>query len=232
MKRRVAALVLLMVLGPAVCVSASEENLPEEGTRQLVFGFSGWNLTNYKGGIGIRYFLREKTALRFGLGFGWTKDDDTGWDHDVYEQHGVEQTINDNDGSTFSVGLGTVLERHFTSSMKVRPYAGLGVFWWYDKSESDERLNRTDVDYARSYEYESKGYTVEGLVLAGLEWHFAPNMSLGGEYRMSLTYSRMEYDRTEIRTDADDERRSTEHDTRKDYRLTVDASRLWLSIAF
>jgi hypothetical protein len=78
---------------------------------------------------------------------------------------------------------------------------------------------------------DTDGYTIEGLLLAGLQWHFLPNMSLGGEYRVSLTYSREEHDSRDTHT-GEDNNSSTGHDIRKDYRLTVDASRLWLSITF
>jgi len=232
MKTYVVVLALLMVLVSAICASASDENLPARGARRLMFGFSGWGLSNYKGGVGLRYYLRENTALRFGLDVNWSKDDDTGWDHDVYEEDEPEQSAYTTERSTFSVGLGTVLERHFRSSHRVRPYAGLGMFWWYDKSDRDETFERTDEDYTRTSVFESRGYTIEGLLLAGLQWYFAPNMSLGGEYRVSLTYSRTEQDSKGTRTETNDDYSSTDHDTRKDYRLTVDASRLWLSIAF
>jgi len=72
MKKYVALLVLFMVLGSCVCASASEENLPVKGTKQLMFGFSGCHLNEYRGGIGFRYYLREKTVLRFGLDVNWS----------------------------------------------------------------------------------------------------------------------------------------------------------------
>ncbi|MFC1799517.1 outer membrane beta-barrel protein [Candidatus Eisenbacteria bacterium] len=228
MKTCVVALVVLMVLGSCVSASGSEENLPVKGTKQLMFGFSGWGLSNYKGGVGLRYYIREKTALRFGLDVNWSKDDDFGWRQDDNQADAPELVTDTLDRSAFSVGVGAVLERHFRSSWSVVPYAGLGAFWWYDKYKSDEAFEREQRDEAGSSVYESKGHTVEGLLLAGLQWHFAPNMSLGGEYRLSLKYSRKEYDST--RTYFDGLR--VEHDTRKQYDLTVDASRLWLSIAF
>jgi len=101
------------------------------------------------------------------------------------------------------------------------------MFGWYETSQSD------NVEYSEHTWYslrESEGYAVEGLLLAGLQWHFAPNMSLGGEYRMSLEYSYKEYDATSPPHGYGYDR--TTHDTRKQYDLTVDASRLWLSIAF
>jgi hypothetical protein len=126
-----------------------------------------------------------------------------------------------------------MLERHFRPASNVRPYAGLGVFGWYDRSKSDRtvysRIIRTEErDNTRTDVNEASGYTIEGSLLAGLQWHFAPNMSLGGEYRMSFTYSHLKRDGTET----DDDRRSTDHDTWKEYGLDVDASRLWLSVAF
>ncbi|MGD8628653.1 MAG: hypothetical protein PVH52_06190, partial [bacterium] len=158
MKRHIVGLVLLMVLGSSAYASASGENIPAKGTKQVMFGFSGWSLSNYKGGIGLRYYVGENTALRFGFDVNWSKDDDTGWDHDVYEQHGTEQSTYAYEWSTFSVGLGTVLERHFTSSERVRPYAGLGMFLWYDRFESDETSSHTYTDYARTSVADTDGY--------------------------------------------------------------------------
>ncbi len=229
MKTCVVALVVLMVLGSCVSTSASEENLPVKGTKQLMFGFSGWGLSSYKGGVGLRYYIREKTVLRFGLDINWMKNDDSGWRHEVHGGDDPELITDTLERSEFSVGAGAVLERHFRSSWSVVPYAGLGAFWWYDKYKSDEAYERERRDETGGRVYESKGHTVEGLLLAGLQWHFAPNMSLGGEYRLSLKYSRKENDSTRSYSYG---LTTVDHDTRKQYDLTVDASRLWLSIAF
>ncbi|MGD8628486.1 MAG: outer membrane beta-barrel protein [bacterium] len=230
MKRYIGLMVLLMVLASTPGASASEDRLPAKGTKQLIFGFSGWRLDQYKGGIGLRYYLRENTALRFGLDVTWSKDDDTGWDHAVYETQETRQRTYTAEQSAFSVGLGTMLERHFGSSWKVVPFAGLGVFGWYDKSNRDSRTVSTrGTDVSTSNEVrESKGYTIEGILLAGLQWHFAPNMSLGGEYRIKLRYYYVEIDRDY--TDWDSQ--STDYDAYKDYDLTLDSSQLWLAISF
>ncbi len=226
MKKYVALLVLFMVLGSSVCSSASEENLPVKGTKQLMFGFSGWNLNDYRGGIGFRYYLREKTVLRFGLDVGWRRNDNEDWSVRTYEGEDPDAKTGTLLSSSTSIGLGAVLERHFRSSWNVVPYIGLGMFGWYDKSKTDEVDYHSD--YTNYHWREGKGYSIEGLLLGGLQWHFAPNMSLGGEYRMSLKYSHSEYE-----TAYEDYGYSrTTSETRKSYNLKVDASRLWLSIAF
>jgi len=228
MKTCMVALALLMVLGACVSVSASGENLPAKGTRQVMFGFGGGHLGNYEGGIGLRYYVREKTVLRLGLDVGWTKDDDTGWDHDIDEGEDPRQTTYTQDASSFSTGLGAMLERHFRSTSSMVPYVGLGAFYRYDKSRSEETFYREWRDETSSYVYESNSHSIEGVLLGGLQWHLAPNMSLAGEYQAKLRYSDREYERTQSR-DGDHYR---EYDSAADYDLTFDTSRLWLSIAF
>jgi opacity protein-like surface antigen len=236
MKRSIAVLVLMMVLASALGASASEENIPTGGTKQMMFGFSGWYLNEYKSGIGLRYYLRKETALRFEVDVKWTKDDDTGWVQEVRETEDPRQHTYVRGASTFSAGAGTMLERHFRYAWNVVPYAGLGVFGRYDKYEHDEAYDSSDREYTTAYTYESKGYTIEGLLLAGLQWHFAPNMSLGGEYRIKVKYSYREYEDTYSREDRytndHEDRHRTDYDARKDWNLTLDSSALWLAISF
>jgi hypothetical protein len=235
MKKYLVSLILLMVLASALGASASgasasEGSIPAKGTRQLIFGFSGWYLDQYKGGVGLRYYLRDNTALRILLDVSWAKDDDTGRDHNFdNELETMERTQND-ERSSFSVGLGTMLERHFRSSWKIVPFAGFGVFGWYDKHESDYRTAirmGTSIRTSNNVR-ESDGYTIEGILLAGLQWHFAPNMSLGGEYRIKMKYSYVEYEREY----GDWDSHSTDYDTYTDYDLTLNSSQLWLGISF
>jgi hypothetical protein len=230
MRWHVTVMLLFTVIPASAWIAgASEENLPARGDKQVIFSFSGWHLTNYKGGIGARYYLGQKTALRFGLDFNWTRDDDTGWTHEDYEDEDRDPRLSTDNykSSTYSVGIGTILERHFPTSMDVVPLAGLGAFYWRDRSKyEDTYVNHRDETRENVREY--KGYTIEGILLAGLQWHFAPNMSLGGEYRVKLAYSYEDYERTVTEED----RVYQDYDSRTDYDLTVDSSMLWLAISF
>ncbi len=218
---------LALVIGTFDYVLANGENLPAKGTKELMFGFSGWYLGGYEGGVGFRYYLREKTALRLGVDIGWTKDDIASDDEEYREGFGTEWSNRTTDRSYFSLGIGGVMERHFISSSNLVPYAGVGLFGGIEKRDSDS-AEQDSNDGMSKYAYESTGYSVEGLLLFGLQWHFGPSMSLAGEYNISLRYFHEDYEYT---SGGDDWQR-TDYDTTKEYDLVLDSSRLWLSIAF
>jgi len=144
--------------------------------------------------LDFRYFMRDKFALRLGLGFGTrnrireTTSDTTGG------LPLIEEKIT-RIGSSWSIGLG--VEKHIiTRSTNVDPY--LSSMLWFAKSGGRKRVdyNKTTEKNGNYVEVNAETFNPKSLTFgftfgAGFFWYFHKNMALGGELGLnfSLTHS-------------------------------------------
>ncbi|MBU1243027.1 porin family protein [Myxococcota bacterium] len=169
---------------PAATPRAAEEVAPSgdtplaAGTKSLMFSFGGFAnggltsgaflavspddnmnpmnaLAQY--GIGGRYYLNEKLAVRGAFQFQTTTRDAEG-----------------NEDSYTMFGLGGGVQYHFITSGKVSVYAG-GMFGFYKGTLAEE--GQDDVDIT--------GFGLYGTL--GAEYYISRNLSFGAEYVIGFT---------------------------------------------
>jgi opacity protein-like surface antigen len=154
-----------------------------EGDKAMVFMFNGFDdlgLGGYMGdyGVGMRYYIADGTAVRFGLQFAnhsatyedfWGEGDDAELTESMY-------------------GVSAVYEKHLEAPCaSVSPYWGVGVAFqmlsteytlWpvaYDDYWDEWSVRDDETDKATRY----------GIFGAlGFEWAFTNCMTLGGEYML------------------------------------------------
>jgi hypothetical protein len=197
---------------------AEESNLPGVGTRQVMFGFSSWALGSYRGGAGLRTYVRDDIALRIGLVFGWSDGQ--------RDTENEDRRMRTGDRSNISLGIGALVERHFPAAWDVVPFVGTGVAFEYGSSMREERW--TDEDELRTWTYDLTGYSVRADLLGGIQWHFTEVLSLGGEYVFSFTYAWEDGEETDTQGGTSEVGRFTD----RSMSMGLNASHLWLSIGF
>jgi opacity protein-like surface antigen len=171
-------------IGVAVCmlaatVLAGGEPTTGMGTKQLVFQFNGLSalgLSSYNGGgIGFRYFFADGMAIRPGINVDYSKD----------TQKATSDLLRDGETTMTHFGFSLVLEKYLPTIKSVAPYVGIGAGFGYSKDDLTAPLQPKT----------SKEETVEtgtsfGLrAVAGFQWYFTDNISLGGEYFGAFTHS-------------------------------------------
>ena len=182
MKLRATVLLILAVVITAG-LAAGEEPYPyPAGEKQVVFGFSGWNLGSYEGGLGFRLFRPGRLAMLvmfdLGINSSWRESryDTTGWDYD---------------GTGVSFGVSYTLEKYLSTFHSVAPYVGLGAGYSYSWSEN-EYTDAYDVEDRETSKSTSHRAMLQGVL--GAEWAFTSGISLGARYymRLSRTWQRYE----------------------------------------
>lgn len=152
-----------------VATTALAAEVPtSRGDKAMVFMFNGLDDLSVDGyapyGIGMRYYIADGTAIRFGIQFGrYTHtDDDIDWE-DVDSDYGVE----------------AVYEKHMAGPCSsVSPYWGIGAGYATFTYKNTDFLDDTWTD---------SGTAFEGFGALGFEWGFTNCMTLGGEYRLGFT---------------------------------------------
>lgn len=180
-------IILVLAVFTAAGPASGEEPYPyAAGEKQVVFGFSGWNLGSYEGGLGFRLFRPGRLAMlvMFDLGISsmWRESryDTTGWDHD---------------GTGVSFGVSYTLEKYLSSFHSVAPYLGIGAGYSYSWSE-DEYTDAYDLEDRETSRSTSHRAMLQGVL--GVEWAFTSGISLGARYYMRLnrTWQRYEHNYT------------------------------------
>ncbi|MFC1799515.1 hypothetical protein ACFL2Z_01195 [Candidatus Eisenbacteria bacterium] len=184
----------------------------------MMFGFSGWELGGYRGGVGLRTYLRDNLALRLAGDFGWSNKTD----EDNMARLGQVLRYENSD---LSLGMGVALEKYLEPAWNVTPLIGVGLFASYENSR---HKTTRDVEYVWCRTEEMDMYSVETRLLTGLRWHFTKNLSLGGEYFISYVYTWGEWREQEVRGTPFQEEKLTTRGSA----IVVDVSHLWLSIRF
>ncbi len=229
MAKLLTAIVVCAVLGLGVGgeASACKSDSSRVGTKELVFTFDGWSLGAYGGGIGIRYFLRDDVALRPGLSLSVTDNTQS----DRHKSDGdTERGASESDG--LEVGMLVIAEKYLTEVHKVFPFVGCGLGYSYESRHQESWDYYYDEHYAYAYRYDVTGHSINVVGLAGVQWRFRENMSLGGQF--NITFTRSWEDRDEASVRHRDEETETTITNREDTStsLGINAGRLLVSVRF
>ncbi len=186
MKRNLLVYVSLMVcvtfflcLVPFIGASAEMEH-GKTGLRFSVQGLDFIGLGTVNGGIGIKYWMADNTALRFDLGMGVF---DTTW-----KSPDKDYTDEKWSGSEFSLGGG--VEYHLVVGKKLSPFVGAGISLRTGSRKLEpSTLKSENVSESEKWTRTSFG----GGVLLGAEFFMGSHLSLTGEYNLGLSVGTTKY---------------------------------------
>ena len=172
MKRCLIVACLLMLVASSVAGAATK------GSNELLFGFNGLsnlNASTFDGGIGVRHYVSDNMAYRpsVTLGFGSTKTDGVGG-------------FTDHKFTNNNIGISLAMEKHSGSSKTLSPYIGAGVgLTTFSNKEEFTHAAAPATGTPLSTTDSGMSYGVFGL--AGFQWFFTENISLGGEYQLGFS---------------------------------------------
>jgi opacity protein-like surface antigen len=168
------ALALVFVAG---AVQAADV-VTTAGSKALVFQFNGLSnlgLGTYNGGIGMRYYLKDKLALRPGLELGLSQDK---------TKAGISG-YSDDKVTDMGFGLSLALEKHMTPVQSISPYIGAGAGFNISNNKHEYSVSSNPTT-GTTLKVTDKGMGFGVFGLAGFEWGFTNSVTLGGEYRLGL----------------------------------------------
>jgi hypothetical protein len=180
-----------LLLAPALASAQSLSPNLAKGTKSLLFsfgGFSNLNAGNFDGGIGAKYYLKDKTALRVGLQLATA-------DQDLPANPGTGQQGTDGEASGNRLGISAALELH-RGSARANAYWGGGI--GFSKASTEVKspvigptTNQTTVKNDRNGESINGVTFLAGtgfnlFALAGAEFFLFQEVSLAAEYRLGF----------------------------------------------
>jgi hypothetical protein len=180
---------LAAVMVSCLCVSAAlaEGDLTSQGTKQVIFGFSGFTLSSYGAGVGIRYFFADGAALTPAVGISLERSDDNGTDYDT--RYYDEWDTSDERYTSFNAKM--TVEKYISESGDVLPYFGGGMGYTYRGGDRTAKYYSEDFDTtdpANIEDVDWTDHTVSLFFAFGFQWRFAEKVSLGGQYSLVLSH--------------------------------------------
>jgi len=225
----VTTLVLVLAAGLAVPVAA-EEDSKSEGVREVVFGFGGWSLASYNGGVGLRYFIEDGLAVRPGLDFGIY---DTSHDETDHYRGDVSSYAGDDQGA--SVGLSVFLEKYVAEVRRLAPFLALGLAYGYSSWDDNNRYSDYSdfgLESYRDYSYERTEHKVSLIGGFGLRWEFTDRITLGAQYNLTVAHSWLDGTNTRLSYGGHGSELETQDIERQDTTAGLDSGSLLLSLQF
>ena len=121
-------------------------------------------------GLGLKFYLSSKWAIRGSLHFGLVQVD-------------ASATTGTSKSTVYTFGFAPGLEYHFVNTKAVTAYfGGAAAFGLYNSS--------TPADaFGGSYATKVKGMVYSLALLFGVEFFLAENVSLGAEYQLGANYT-------------------------------------------
>jgi len=184
MRRFLLSLFLLMFIS-SLSFAQQNQGYFKAGSKALLFEFSGLadlGAGSYNGGLGGKYFLTNKMAIRGSLQFM-----DISQEIPYQGDGGLDGT---RDVNLF--GISGALEVHFDTS-RVNPYFGGGVGFAISSTErktaaadiTQQITVKNDVDGELGY---FGGTQLSIFAMLGVEVFIIDQLSLAAEYRLGYTY--------------------------------------------
>jgi outer membrane protein W len=169
-------------------VAAGNEVVREKGDVSLNFSFNGLVISDYKFGIGSKYWLTSDLAVAGSL-------DTANQENNAKTDYGSGvSTETDSDVRFYGLSLG--LEKHFKSRRNLSPY--LGVEAQYSKEYGSSNMvqaNGASTTIA-STDYTTRGYALNAVL--GVEYALNKNISLAADYSYGYRYSKRTNTSTDI----------------------------------
>jgi opacity protein-like surface antigen len=181
--------ILIAILALAGSVAFGQDVVPSvnAGSMGVLFQFSGLaNLAAgaYQGGIGGKFFLTDRTAIRVAAEFQYASDNDKA--HPTAGQRGIDGSAS---GTTF--GLLAAIEYHLGKG-RARPYVGAGAL--FSTTSTDYKPMVTGANPIQS-ETKNTPQTLGGITFTpattfgvagviGVEFFLYKELSISAEYQI------------------------------------------------
>jgi len=189
MKKLLPVLVLLLTSSLALGQGVNP-NL-NAGSTALLFTFDGFSTLragSFEGGVGAKYYLSPKMAVRGALLFANASED-------IPVNPPAGQTGQDGEQSATQFGVSAALELHL-SSKRASPYIGGGIGFSTTSTETKSPVIGASTNQV-TVENDDVGEVVNGVTylggntlslfaLAGVEFFLFNEVSLGAEYRLGI----------------------------------------------
>jgi len=188
-------------------IFADDNDYPGDGSSAILFEFNQISLSNFKGGVGGKFFHSDTRAFRIGL---------TGSFRHLQTDREQGQDITEN---SYSAGLRAGEFFHRNLRHYIRGYTGLELTVDYSRYKFEREENG-------AFPHEEKRRILRGSIgpVFGIEYFLTKNLSVAGEYALRLTALRTIEDRT-IDTE-------TRTDTTTQYLVGIQTGGIFLSIYF
>jgi len=175
MQRSIIFMLSTLILSTVSSAQSQPAKTISQGNKAILFNFTGLStiaLTGYQGGIGAKYFLSDEMAVRAMLDFGLNNTTTKG-------TAGFKDATND----ITAFGIGGGLEYHLPISTSVSPYLG-GVVSFITNNQTITPTVPNGVSATQN----KITTTTFGLgAIAGVEYFFNQNLSLGAEYQFGFS---------------------------------------------
>ncbi|GEM_PF-1898828 len=175
---KLSILLSIIVLLPLSLIS-DEGNYPGHGSSALLFEINQISLSNFKGGIGAKFFHADTRFVRVGFTGSFI--------HRNYDRE-QSQDMTENSFST-GIRLGKFFHRDLRHN--ILGYTGLEITGDYTRFKFER-------DNDGAFPREEIRQTLRGGIgpAFGIEYFLTDNISLAGEYALRLTASRITEDTT------------------------------------
>jgi hypothetical protein len=183
--QRVLQIIVILTVMSAVSVAQQNQGYFKAGSKALLFEFSGLadlGAGSYNGGLGGKYFLTDKMAVRGSLQFLSLSQE--------IPYQGDGGIDGSRDISLY--GISGAVEVHFDTS-RVNPYFGGGVGFAVSSTErktaaadiTQQLTIKNDIDGEAGY-YGGTSLTI--FAMLGVEVFIIDRLSLAAEYRLGYSY--------------------------------------------
>jgi len=159
-------------------VASGSEVIREKGDVSLNFSFNGLVISDYKFGIGSKYWLTSDIAVVGSL-------DTANQENDSKSDFGSGiSTETDSDIRFYGLSFG--LEKHFKSSTNLSPYVGVEA--QYSKQYGAGTMVQSNgvSTTITSTDYTIRGYGLNAVL--GVEYALNKNISLAADYSYGYSY--------------------------------------------
>ena len=184
---RIPVAVAAVIACLAVGAEGVEGDLTSEGTKQLIFGFSGFVLSSYGGGVGMRYFLADGLAVTPGISVSLARTDSDGTDYD--SRYYDTREARDDRYTDFRAKV--TIEKYLAHSGNILPYLGGGAGYSYGTGDRTTEYYTYEPEGADLAAVDDEDWTAHGMNLFlafGIQWAFTERVSLGGQYSLVLSH--------------------------------------------
>jgi len=187
MKRLVAVLLVLALVGGTALAAETAKPITKAGSKALLFDLGGLaNLSagNYEGGLGVKYYISNGFAVRVGLGFGMTSETTKNPATTVPTNQLSESKLS---GMSFSIAPG--IQYNLVTTNAVVAYAGAQVSFTSSNQERTGNNAGMGVGFTQGSSYKTSSSIFGAAAFIGVEWFAWENISLAGEYRFGFSTS-------------------------------------------
>ena len=176
--------VVLLLLAVAATTARPAEVATAVGDKAMFFKFTGLSnlgLEGYLGGLGLRFYVKDRLALRPSFSFGWSNRRT----HPPAVEPGQPRASNEREINT-DAQFELALEKHLAGPNAISPYLGAGISGThYDHKVEPSVLPGSPPGTVTKTTNCGTNGSLFGMF--GFEWGWTQSMTLGAETRFGLT---------------------------------------------